>query len=378
MRKLIASEFMTLDGVMEAPGQEQHPDGKNAWALQHATEDMQRFKIEELFAVDALLLGRVTYQIWAAFWPSAPRDHGFADRINALPKYVVSKSLKELAWQNSTLLSGDVADEVGRLKDQPGGDILISGSADLVDTLMDHDLIDEYRIAVYPVVLGSGKRLFRSKASITHMRLRETRAFASGIVLLSYESAHDEPTSPYVDAFAWTKEQIRSLDAAENVDRVLATVLFTDIVDSTGRAAAVGDRDWRKILDRHDEAARNEVERFHGSLVKTTGDGILATFDTPTRALRCAFALMDTVSELGLRLRAAVHTGEIEILDGDVAGIGVHITSRVLDEATDDQVVVTRTVRELATGTDLRFEPVGATGLKGVPGEWELFRASIG
>jgi class 3 adenylate cyclase len=137
-------------------------------------------------------------------------------------------------------------------------------------------------------------------------------------------------------------------------------------------------RDWRKILDRHDQAAGNEVERFHGSLVKTTGDGILATFDAPTPALRCAFALMDTVSELGLRLRAAVHTGEIEILDGDVAGIGVHITSRVPDETTDDQIVVTRTVRELATGTDLRFEPVGATGLRRVPGEWELFQASIG
>jgi class 3 adenylate cyclase len=140
----------------------------------------------------------------------------------------------------------------------------------------------------------------------------------------------------------------------------------------------VGDRDWRKILDRHDQAARNEVERFNGSLVKTTGDGILATFDAPTRALRCAFALMDTASELGLRLRAAIHTGEIEIVDGDVAGIGVHITSRVLDEATDDEIVVTRTVRELATGTDLRFEPMGSAGLRGIPGEWELFRASIG
>jgi class 3 adenylate cyclase len=377
VRRLIASEFMTLDGVMEAPGHEPHPDGKNAWALQHATEDMQRFKIEELFAIDALLLGRVTYQIWAAFWPSAPRDEGFADRINAIPKYVVSKSLKELAWENSTLLSGDVGDEVRKLKSQPGGDVLISGSADLVDTLMDERLIDEYRIAVYPVVLGSGKRLFRSKAAIRHMRLSETRAFASGVVLLSYEPARDEPTTQYVDAFAWTKEQIRSLDAAENVDRVLATVLFTDIVDSTGRAAAVGDRDWRKILDRHDQAARDEVERFHGNLVKSTGDGILATFDAPTRAIRCAFALMDTVSELGIRLRVAVHTGEIEILDGDVAGIGVHIAARVLAEASDDEIVVTRTVRELATGTDLRFEPVGSAALRGVPGEWELFRTSI-
>lgn len=94
IRRLIASEFVTLDGIMEAPGHEEHADGKNSWALQLATEDMQRFKVEEVFAVDALLLGRVTYQIWAAFWPSAPRDEGFADRMNALPKYVVSKSLR--------------------------------------------------------------------------------------------------------------------------------------------------------------------------------------------------------------------------------------------------------------------------------------------
>lgn len=367
---------MTLDGVMEAPGDEAHPDGKNAWALQHASDDLQVYKIEELFAVDALLLGRVTYQIWAAFWPSAPRDEGFADRMNALPKYVVSKTLKDMEWENSTLLGGDIVDDVRTLKEQPGGDILTPGSADLIDTLMEHDLIDEYRIAVYPVVLGSGKRLFRQRTGIVHLRLRETRAFASGIVLLSYEPARRAPDSRYVEAFAWTKEQIRSLDAAQNVDRVLATVLFTDIVDSTGRAAALGDREWRKLLDRHDRAARTEVERFHGRVVKTTGDGILATFDAPTRALRCAFGLVDALGEIGLRIRAAVHTGEIENLDADVGGIGVHIAARVLGEASDGQVVVTRTVRELATGTDLVFDPLGTVHLRGVPGDWELFAAS--
>jgi class 3 adenylate cyclase len=179
-----------------------------------------------------------------------------------------------------------------------------------------------------------------------------------------------------VDSFAWTKEQIRSLDAAQNVDRVLATVLFTDIVDSTGQAAALGDREWRKLLDRHDRAVRTEVERFHGRVVKTTGDGILATFDAPTRALRCAFGLMDAIGQLGMRIRAAVHTGEIEILDEDVGGIGVHIAARVLGEASDDQVVVTRTVRELATGTDLVYDPLGTVHLRGVPGDWELFAAS--
>src|SRR4029450_11152509 len=140
----------------------------------------------------------------------------------------------------------------------------------------------------------------------------------------------EAPTTRHVDRFAWTKEQIRSLDAAQQVGRVLATVLFTDIVDSTGRAAALGDREWRRLLDRHDRAARSEIERFHGRFVKSTGDGVLAAFAAPTRALRCAFGLMDAVSEL--RIRAAVHTGEIEMLDGDVGGSGVDLASRVVEQ----------------------------------------------
>lgn len=368
---------MTLDGIMEAPGHDPHRDGKNAWALEHATEDFQRFKVDEVFAADAILLGRLTYQIWAAFWPTAPRDEGFADRINALPKYVVSKTLKEAEWENTTILRGDVVEEVSALKRQPGGDILVSGSGDLVDTLLGHDLIDELRIAVYPVILGSGKRMFRHRAGIKHMHLREARTFSSGVVLLSYGSAERRPTSKYVDTFAWTKEQMRSYEAAENADRVLATVLFTDIVDSTGRAASIGDREWRRLLDLHDRIAITEIERFHGTFIKSTGDGILATFDAPTRALRCAFNLIDATEEIGLPIRAALHTGEVEIREEDIGGIGVHIAARALEEAGDGKVLVTRTVRELATGTDLVFDALGSVGMKGVPGEWELFEASL-
>lgn len=156
----------------------------------------------------------------------------------------------------------------------------------------------------------------------------------------------------------------------------MASVLFTDIVDSTGRAAELGDRRWRQLIDRHDTAARDAVKRFHGRFVKSTGDGILATFDAPTRALRCAFQLNETMVAIGLDIRAAIHTGEIEIREGDVGGIGVHIASRALAEANDRQVVVTRTVRDLATGIDLVFTPLGVVGLRGVPGEWELFEAS--
>jgi class 3 adenylate cyclase len=169
---------------------------------------------------------------------------------------------------------------------------------------------------------------------------------------------------------------IRTWHAAQDTDRVLASVLFTDIVDSTGRAAALGDKAWRRLLERHEEGARAEVDRYRGRLVKTTGDGILATFDAPTRALRCAFGLSEMARDLGIDIRAAIHTGEIEVLEDDVGGIGVHIAARVLAEAGDGRIVVTRTVRELATGTDLGFRPLGSVVLRGVPGEWELFEAT--
>ncbi len=174
-------------------------------------------------------------------------------------------------------------------------------------------------------------------------------------MLLVYEPETEAPESKYVEAYSWTPEQVESLHAAMDTDRVLATILFTDIVDSTGRAAAMGDRAWRRLLDRHDEITRAEVERWHGQLVKSTGDGCLATFDAPTRALRCAFALRGALARQGLDIRAAIHTGEVELRGTDLGGIGLHIAARALSEAGERQIVVTRTVRELATGTDLEF-----------------------
>ena len=374
MGKLVVSEFVTLDGVIEGPGHDEHRDGKNAWALQATTEEQQRFKVQELEGVDALLLGRVTYQIWAAFWPTAPGDDGFAAKMNGLTKYVVSKTLREASWENTVILRG--TDEVAELKRKTGGEIVVFGSADLVNDLMKDRLVDELRLLVFPVVLGSGKRLFRHSTDSSYLQLVRTRAFGSGVVLLVYEPAGTIPSSGYVERFAWTEEQIRSFQAAQDADRVLASVLFTDIVDSTGRAARVGDREWRRLLDGHDRLARTEVERFRGRLVKTTGDGILATFDTPTRALQCAFGLTEAVEDLGLVIRSAVHTGEVEMREDDVGGIGVHIAARALGEAGERQVVVTRTVRDLATGTDLVFTSIGTVGLRGVPGEWELFEVS--
>jgi class 3 adenylate cyclase/dihydrofolate reductase len=378
MSRLIVAEFVTLDGVIEAPGFEEHRDGKNAWALRLQTPEMQDFFRDQLSTVGAFLLGRTTYQIWAAFWPTAGGDADLVKQMNDATKYVVSNTLKEADWANSTVLSGDWAAQVADLKREPGGDILVEGSADLVNGLMERDLIDEYQLLVFPLILGSGKHLFRDGIDLRPLRLVNTRVFPSGVVLLVYHPESEMPTSQYAQPgyYTWTTEQVRSLQAAQNTDRVLATVLFTDIVDSTARAAEVRDREWRRLLDRHDQVSRAEVTRWHGKLVKSTGDGILATFDAPTRALRCAFGLQEALAPLALQIRAAIHTGEIEMREGDVGGIGVHIASRALAEARGPAVVVTRTVRDLATGTDLAFRALGSVGLRGVPGDWELFEAS--
>ena len=378
MGRLILSAFMTVDGVMEAPGLEEHRDGRNAWALRRTDAETQRHNLDQLAATDAFLLGRRSYQIWAAFWPTAGEADGFGERMNAIPKYVVSTTLRHADWNNTTVIRGNLAEEIPKLKARYEGDIVLEGSADLLDALIRLDLIDEYRIQLFPVLLGSGKRLFGDGFDTSHLRLVNSRAFPSGVVLLTYQPETEVPTSEYVEAYAWSDEQIESLHAAQDTDRVLATILFTDIVDSTARAAALGDREWRKLLDRHDEVARAEVARWHGQLIKTTGDGVLATFDAPTRALRCAFALRGSLARSGVDIRAAIHTGEIEMRNGDVGGIGVHIASRALAEASGHEIVVTRTVRDLATGTDLDFRPLGSVGLRGVPGEWQLFEASIG
>jgi class 3 adenylate cyclase len=377
--RLVVIEFMTLDGVMEAPGFEEHRTGRNAWAMQVTDAELQAFSGAQVDGASALMFGRTTFNIWAAFWPTAPDVAApMGRRIAALPKYVVSKTLRGSDWANTTILRGDLEEEVRRLKDQPGGDLLVYGSADLVAGLLELDLVDELRILLFPVILGSGKRLFREEADVRQLRLLAVETTPSGVAILTYaRRSGDVPLAPdAAAAYSWTDDQVQSFRASEDTERVLATVLFTDIVDSTQRAAALGDRAWRRILDRHDESARAEVERWRGTLVKSTGDGILARFESPTRAVRCALALGAAARRLGIEIRAGIHTGEIEERGDDVGGLGVHIASRVLSAAPNGRVVVTRTVRDLAVGTDLAFEPLGSTTLRGVPDPWELFAVS--
>ena len=156
-------------------------------------------------------------------------------------------------------------------------------------------------------------------------------------------------------------------------DRVLATVLFTDIVDSTRRAAEIGDRDWRALLDAHDAVIRSQLARFRGREVNTSGDGFLAMFDGPQRAIRCAMAIRDAVQALGIQVRAGLHTGECEVRGDDIGGIGVHIGARVSALAAPNDVLVSSTLRDLVIGSGLEFEERGTHELKGVPGEWRLF-----
>ncbi|WP_204079541.1 adenylate/guanylate cyclase domain-containing protein [Mycobacterium riyadhense] len=159
-------------------------------------------------------------------------------------------------------------------------------------------------------------------------------------------------------------------------DRVLATVLFTDIVDSTRRAAEMGDRDWHALLDAHDAVVRSQLARFRGREVNTSGDGFLAMFDGPQRAVRCAMAIRDAVQALGIEVRAGLHTGECEVRGDDIGGIGVHIGARVSALAVPNEVLVSSTLRDLVIGSGLDFEERGAYQLKGVPGEWRLFAAA--
>lgn len=154
------------------------------------------------------------------------------------------------------------------------------------------------------------------------------------------------------------------------------TVLFTDIVGSTDTAASVGDDAWRRVLDRHDEIVRRYLERYRGREVKSTGDGFLAVFDGPARAVRCAQAIVEAVVALGLRVRAGVHTGEVEVRGEDIGGFAVHIGARIGGLASAGEVLTSRTVKDLVAGSGISFASHGSHELKGVPGEWELFAAS--
>ena len=187
MGRIVVTEFVSLDGVMEAPGGGE--DFKHAgWTFEiNRGDEGDKFKLDETLSSEALLLGRVTYEAFASAWPSRTDEVGFADKFNSMPKYVVSSTLENPEWNNSTVLKGDVAEEVAKLKRQHDGDIVVHGSARLVQTLVEHDLVDELRLMVFPVVLGTGKRLFGETSDKKPLQLVDSKVVGDGVTILIYE-----------------------------------------------------------------------------------------------------------------------------------------------------------------------------------------------
>lgn len=185
-RKIVATEYLTLDGIFEDPGGAEKTK-YGGWSFDFWNKEAAKFKSDELYASDALLLGRVTYQGFAKAWPSIKDDYGFADKMNSIPKYVVSTTLKNAHWDNSTIISKNIAKTLLKLKNQPGKDILVAGSSILVQNLIKHNLIDEIRLMIHPVILGNGKHFFKDDSHKTILKLVDTKAFKTGIVVLTYK-----------------------------------------------------------------------------------------------------------------------------------------------------------------------------------------------
>ncbi len=186
MRKIIVTEFITLDGVVESPGGNETPHPHGGWQFKFNAPETGQYKMDELSRVDALLLGKNTYELFAGYWPGQA-GAGFADPINRLPKYVVSRSPQKLDWNNSHLLR-DVATDIAALKQSEGGDILVYGSATLVQSLLRHHLVDELRLMLFPVSIGGGLRLFGDNRDLQQFTLKHSQVFSNGILMLEYQA----------------------------------------------------------------------------------------------------------------------------------------------------------------------------------------------
>jgi dihydrofolate reductase len=193
MRKLVVGTFLTLDGVMQAPGgpDEDREGGfdHGGWSFTYWDDMMGRLIVESTLKAGALLLGRKTYEIFAAHWPHVGDDDPIAAKLNSVPKYVASRTLDEVTWNNAALIQGDVAEAVAKLKQEPGGEIQVTGSGDLVQTLLEHDLVDEYKLWIFPLVVGDGKRLFGHGTLPGALKLVDTQTSTTGVAIHTYERA---------------------------------------------------------------------------------------------------------------------------------------------------------------------------------------------
>jgi dihydrofolate reductase len=184
--RIVAAEYVSADGRMQMEDPDGRDEERGGWTAQFWNDELQEMQRKQLFASDALLLGRVTYESFAATWPTFTDEQGFAERMNSLPKYVASRTLKEPLEWNATLLQGDAVDAVRQLKEEPGRDLLIYGSGQLVEALVQHQLIDEYRLMIHPIILGRGKRLFEGESPTAGLSLADSKTTATGVATLVY------------------------------------------------------------------------------------------------------------------------------------------------------------------------------------------------
>jgi dihydrofolate reductase len=188
MRRIVVTEFISLDGVIDSPGGD-NDFVRGGWTFKFSDDEGFKYKLDELMQHDALLLGRKTYDGFAAAWPGRSDEAGFADKMNSMPKYVVSTTLENPEWENTTVISEHVPEALAELKQGDGGDILVCGSADLIQTLIAHDLVDEYRLMTFPVVLGVGKKLFGDYEDMHVLELADSKVLKSGTLILTYRTA---------------------------------------------------------------------------------------------------------------------------------------------------------------------------------------------
>jgi class 3 adenylate cyclase len=351
--------------VMDAVGSERaallgHSEGGNMCVLFTATYPERTIAL--------VLVGCYAKRIRSDDYPWAP---SFEERMQEIAE-------TERTWGSLT-----PATEVGLAPSKAGDQAFarwlgrywrLSASPKAASALLQMNSMIDVR-AVLPSISVPTLLLYRAQDSDVHVE--EGRYIASRIPNATFVEL------PGADHLMWTGDSTSMLDEIEGFltgvrrgpdpDRVLTTVLFTDIVGSTETATRLGDRAWRELLERHHAVIRGELERWRGREVDTAGDGFLATFDGPARAIRCGVAAARAVSELGLRLRAGVHTGEVELAGSDVRGIAVHIGSRVAALAEENEVLVSRTVADLVSGSGIDLVDRGEHELRGIPGTWRLF-----
>jgi class 3 adenylate cyclase len=297
---------------------------------------------------------------WA--WPAEIRDQNMQAGIDRWGEGYVASGVAPSQIGDPAFMEW-----AGRLERLAASPSVIKRIFDLIGEVDVRDVLPSIRVPT----------LVMHRTGDTFIKVEHSRYIASKIPGARYlELAGEENMFALGDSEALIGEMEEFLTGTRHEhepDRMLATVLFTDICHSTERAAEMGDRGWRFLLERHDALFRQALERHRGKEVKRTGDGFLATFDGPARAIRCAASVAEAMGSLGLQIRAGLHTGELEVMDGDLGGLAVHIASRVMGQAGPNEVLVSGTVKDLVVGSGIDFEARGETELRGVPGEWRLY-----